>query len=456
MMGILGEDEVAPLIDPTFAIIAHYWSSFNEEIQIQTHDMISALLKAYSGLIRDTASTIPSIANIPLMSKFEDEIGKVRDQMDVKPHFQAFAQRCTNENTIVVTRALVELEGYLKEHQNFLHEAAVREQPDPIVSQLVRSILDACIRFKEPNSAIPTLAVKCLGLIGSLDSTRIEAPVEQRDMLVLSNFMKAEETKEFIIFFIREILVKVFLSTTNPRAQGFLAYAIQELLIFAEFDKSVTVRSRDSQYNANYHRWMELPESIRNTLTPFLTSKYCITPAVQQPTCSFPLYRPTMTHSQWLRALTYDLLGKCAGENARVLFPVLSRIVRFQDISIPTFLLPFAALNVIVGGTTQQVSDIETELQHVLSHPLPDSDTAARDNLILCSQVRSASPCDTRLVTDVCRTCFKYLTTCRGGCKKRRRIRTTRTQRAEVLVPPCKPRSRWQSHRSTASIGFSI
>ena len=387
MIGILGEDEVGPLVDLTFAMIAHHWTSLNEETQAQTHDMVSGLLKAYPGLIRDAASTIPSLANIPLMSKFEDEIGKVKAQLDVKPHFQAFAQRCNNENIIVVIRALTELEAYLKEHQSFIHEAALREQPDAIVSQLVRSILDLSIHFKEPNSSIPVLAARCLGLIGCLDCTRIEATFEQRDMLVLSNFTKADETKEFIIFFIREVLVKVFLSTTNPRAQGFLAYAMQELLMFAEFDKSVTVRSRDSQYNANYLRWMELPESIRNTLTPFLTSKYCITPAAQQPTCSYPLYRPTMTHGQWLRALTYDLLRKSAGENARVLFPVLSRIVRFQDIAIPTFLLPFAALNVIVGGTTQQVSDIETELQHILSHPLPDNDTAARENLILCSQV---------------------------------------------------------------------
>ena len=387
MIGILGEDEVGPLVDLTFAIIAHHWASFSEATQAQAHDMVSALFKAYPGLIRDTASTIPSLADVPLMSKFEDEVGKVKAQMDVKPHFQAFTQRCSNENTIVVIRALTELEAYLKEHQNFLHEAAVREQPDPIVSQLVRSILDTCIHFKEPNSIIPVLAAKCLGLIGCLDPTRIEANMEQKEMLVLSNFTKADETKGFIIFFIREILVKVFLSTTNPRAQGFLAYAMQELLMFAEFDKSLITRSRDLHYNANYHRWMELPESTRNTLTPFLTSKYCITPAIQQPTCSFPLYKSTMTHGQWVRALTYDLLRKSAGENARVLFPVLSRIVRFQDISIPTFLLPFAALNVIVGGTTQQVSDIETELQHILSHPLPENDVAVRDNLILCSQV---------------------------------------------------------------------
>lgn len=388
MVGTLGEDEVGPLVDLTFAIIAHYWTSFNEDVQAKAHDMVAALFKSFPDLIRDIASTIPSLAGIPLMKKFEEEVGRIKAQMDVKPHFEAFSQRCGNENSVVVVRALTELEQYLREHQSFLHGAAVQEQPDFVVSHLVRSVLDTCTNFKELGSPVPVLAAKCLGHIGCLDPTRIEATVEQREMLVLSNFMKAEETKEFIVFFLREILVKVFLSTTNPRAQGFLAYAMQELLMSAEFDKSVILRSRESHYNANYYRWMELPESVRNTLTPFLTSKYCITPAVQQPSCTFPLYKPSMNHGQWLRGLTYDLLRKAAGENAQVLFPVLSRIVRFQDISIPTFLVPFAVLNVIVGGTVQQVSDIEIELQHVLTYPLPENDTRVRDNLILCSQVR--------------------------------------------------------------------
>lgn len=391
MIGILGEDEVGPLVDPTFAIMAHQWARFNDDVRGQAHDMVSQLFKSFPTLIRDIAGTIPSLALIPLMSKFEDEIGRIKDQMDIKSHYQAFSQRCQNENPIVVTRALDELEAYLLEHQSYIHEAAVREQPDPIVSQLVRSVLDAAVHFKEPNFNIPIQAAKCLGHIGCLDPTRVEAVVEQKDVLLLSNFSKADETKEFILFFISEIVVKVFLSTTNPRAQGFLAYAMQELLMFAEFDKSVTVRSRETHYNANYHRWMELPETIRSTLTPFLTSKYVVTPAIQQPSCSFPLYKLSITHGQWLRAFTYDLLKKGVGDNARILFPVLSRIVRFQDISIPMFLLPFAALNVVVGGTEQQVADIQAELRHVLSHPLPEGDVGARDSLILCSQVHMVS-----------------------------------------------------------------
>lgn len=206
---------------------------------------------------------------------------------------------------------------------------------------------------------------------------------------------------------------------------------MQELLIFAEFDKSVTVRSRGS-YNANYHRWMELPESIRSTLTPFLTSKYVVTPAVQQPSCSYPLYRSTMAHGQWLRAFTYDLLRKAAGENARILFPVLSRIVRFQDISIPTFLLPFAVLNVIVGGTEQHVAEIEIELRHILNHPLPEGDATSRDSLILCSQVLALASGIKSFILTTYRISSRFSTTFRDGCKRRER---KPMQRAAPLVP---------------------
>ena len=387
MVSILGEDEIGPLVDPTFAIIAQHWDLFDVEIQEQAHDMISQLLKSHHELIRQIVHTIPSLATIPLMVKFEDELGKLKVQMDVKHQYLAFSQRCQNENATVVTRALLELENFLGSNQSFIHEAAVREQPDPVVSQLTRSVLDSCVQFNESHPTVSVLAAKCLGLIGCLDPTRIEAATEKGDILVLSNFTRAEETKDFIVFFIREVLVKVFLSTTNPRAQGFLAYAMQELLIFAEFDKSVTVRSRDTQFNANYQRWMELPESVRSTITPFLTSKYVVTAAMQQPTCSYPLYKPTMTHSQWLRALTFDLLRNGVGDNTKLLFPVLSRIVRFQDISIPSFLLPFAALNVIVGGTEGQRLEIGAELNHVLSHMMPEGDVLVRENLILCSQV---------------------------------------------------------------------
>lgn len=389
MIGTLGEDEISSLIDPTFAIIAEYWESFHSKTQEQAHDAVSQLLKTHTSMVRESVRTIPSLASISLMSKFEEEIGKIKAQMDVKHQYQAFSERCQNENVTVVGRALLELESYLKKNQKFIHEASMHEQPDPVVAALIRSILDACVLFSESHEDISMLCAKCIGLVGCLDPTRIEAIRDKKEMLILSNFGEAEETKDFVVFFFREVLVKAFLSATNPRSQGFLAYAMQKLLGFIQFDTSVMIRSRDLPFDANYHRWALLPDSVKNTLTPFLTSKYVVTPGVMQKPCKYPVFSPGMPHGLWLRTFVFDLLWKGEGENVQRIFPVLSRIIRSQEISISDFLLPFAALNVIVSGTEPQKQETAEEMLAILNRTLPENEVAARDSLILCSQVSS-------------------------------------------------------------------
>jgi len=387
MMGTLGEDEIGTLVDPTFAIVAQHWNYLDSGTQTQAQEMISQLLKSHAGMIRDIVNTIPSLAGIPLMSKFEEELGKFRAQMDLKHQYQAFSQRCQNENITVVARALIELEAFLEKHQDFLHEAAVSEQPDPVVAQLTRSILDACVLFSESHTDISSLCARCLGLIGCLDPTRIEAVKEKREMLVVSNFGDEYETIDFIVFFLQEVLVKAFLSASSPKAQGFLAYAMQELLGFCGFTASVTLRPRVVHMSGNYARWVALPESVRNTLTPFLTSKYVVTPGVAQAMCVYPLYTSKISHGQWLRVFVYDLLRNGVGENPQMIFPVFALLIRTQDISISNFLFPFAALNVIVDGTERQKLQVGKELLAVLRHSLPEDSTATRENTVLCSQV---------------------------------------------------------------------
>ena len=389
MMDTLEEDDIANLVDPTFALIVQYWDCFVPNTQGQAYEMVSRLLKTHGSMIRDINHTLPSLAGIPLMSKFEEEIKKCKVQMDVKQNFQVFSQRCQNENTTVITRALVELAVYLEEHQDWLHKAAISEQPDPVVSNLTRSILDTSVLFNESNSDISVLCAKCLGFIGCLDPTAVEAVKEKKQILILSNFTRDEEVRDFIIFFLREVLVKAFLSATNSRSQGFLAYAMQELLSLGDFQSSVGPRSRNVAFDANSQRWNSLPESVRTVLTPFLDSKYFVTAGVSQPTCTYPLFNPEMSHRQWLRTFALELLKRQVGsETVQQLFPILSRIIRSQDIAIPEFLLPFAVLNTVLNSTDDEKTNLASEMLAVLDQPLLDN-TALKENIILCSQVFS-------------------------------------------------------------------
>ncbi|KAI4194332.1 MAG: hypothetical protein LQ350_007823 [Teloschistes chrysophthalmus] len=387
MMETVGADEVIGLIDPTFAIIVQYWSSFTPHSQGRAHDMISQLLTTQAASIREMPYTIPSLASIPLMSKFEAEIQKIKLQMAAGRQLQALIQRCRHENLTVVLRALVELETFLEAHQSFLHEITMTEQQDPMIAELARTLLDISVHFNDSHDAIVTLSARCLGLLGCLDPTRTEAPGERREMLVLSNFQEAEQTIDFVVFFLREVLVKAFLSATNPRAQGFLAYAMQELLKFCGLNGSVIVhRNQERHANSKYLRWHTLPESVRNNLTPFLNSKYVITAAAVQPETEYPIYRPGMAHGQWLRGFVYDLLRKGDGENITELFQVFSRIIRTQDTPISAFLLPFAVLNIIISGSESQQMSVGNELLTILSHDLPERDIGSRNSLIQCSQ----------------------------------------------------------------------
>ena len=380
----LSKEDIGSLVVPTFALLAQHWESFQPKTQQQAFETVSRLLKSKSSMIRDIVSTIPSLAPIPLMSEFEEEIGKIKAQMDSKHQLQAFVRRCESENATAVTRSLTELEVHLMDNQALIHTLATSEQPDDVLSNLTRSVLDACVRFNGTNAGIALLCAKCLGLIGCLDSTKIEAVKESREIFVLNNFGTHDEILDFVVFFFEEVLVKVFLSTTQSKSQGILAYAIQELLRVTGFDASGTFRNADD--SAKYHRWISIPEPVRNILSPYLTSRFVLSSASFQE-CVYPIYRTGLNHDKWLRDFVFDLLQKASGQNTSLVFDIFKRVVRNQDIVIAKFLFPFAVLNVVVSGTKQQQHDTSQEVYRVLTHSLADTHQGRREELISCSLV---------------------------------------------------------------------
>lgn len=364
-----------------------YWDTFAEETKKYAYELVEHILNTHSDLVRDIFSTMPSLSSVPAMERLASEIEHMKQQMDVRSQFLAFVHRCQSENATVVQQALTELVSYLGKHEEFLHSSVLSEQPDPVVAQLTRSLLDCCVKFNTHSDSIALLSAQCLGHIGCLDPNRVDSVKEKKDILVLSNFHRMEETLDFVLFFLQFVLVEAFLSASNTRAQGFLAYAMQNLLRVCNLDSVVMQRSRDVQEDEKYRRWLELPEGVRNILTPFLTSKYTVSVAAVSSGCSYPLFSPGMTHGDWLRTFVQDLLQKGSGENAQLILSVCSRIVKGQDISIASFLLPFAVLNRVVGGTEEEKRVLQSEMINILSHPLPDADNHARENIILCTQV---------------------------------------------------------------------
>ncbi|KAJ6104203.1 hypothetical protein N7523_010523 [Penicillium sp. IBT 18751x] len=392
LISSLSEEDIEPLIDQTLAIVIRYWDRLTGDSRIHAYQLIDHILTNHPNLVRDTFNTMPSLASIPELASFETKINELRTQMDVRSQFLALIRRCQSENATVVEQALDELLPFLSGNEEFLHVSVLSEQPDPVIAQLTRALLDCCVKFNTISDSITLLSSRCLGLIGCLDPNRVETVKEKRDILVLSNFDRMEDTVEFVLFFLQHVLVEAFLSASNTRAQGFLAYAMQNLLKICNLNTAVTQRNRDlDQGDEKYQRWMELPESVRNTLTPFLTSTYTVTVVGATHKVAYPLLSNKMTHSEWLRTLVQDLLQAGNGDNAKLIFAVCSRVVKGQDISISSFLLPFAILNRIVGGTEPELQDLQLELMNVLSHPLPDANNSVRETIISSSQSYQSS-----------------------------------------------------------------
>ncbi|RMZ81831.1 hypothetical protein DV738_g2114, partial [Chaetothyriales sp. CBS 135597] len=384
VMSSLRVDDLETLVDQTFAIVIKYWDKLNSITQQRAYDLIAELLEKHSQWIRESFSTLPSLASIPVMAKFEAEIGALRRQMDERHQLMAFLSRLEDENEIVVEQALVELVPVLHLKQDLLHRLILLEQPDELVSDLTRALLDSCVRF-QANHEIGRLCAQCLGCIGCLDANKIETTVERKSIVVLSNFGKAEETVNFILFFLEHVLVNAFLSASTTRAQGFLGWAMQQLLKLCQDEDLSGPRIRTGPSTGS-RRWHDLPESVRNTLMPFRTSKYRVQDVRSLENLSYPYFKPGLRHKDWLRGIVMDFLNRAPGDNQKLVFGICSRIIQGQDPSIPAFLLPYTVLNLIISGVQQDTQDIVSEFISILQQPFDSQDRRTQEDVSLCSQ----------------------------------------------------------------------
>ncbi len=423
MMVTLEEEDVELMIENTFSIVVTNWETLQPTARERAQAMMDHLVKDHAAVIKEKIRLLPSLATIPQFASLEAQFRRMRADMDIRDSFQSFSSRCQHENISVVKQALTELLPFLSKNQSYLHVSALSEQPDPVLPELIRALLDACVKFASKRADVAGLCAQCIGLIGSLDPNIVEAVRDDRSTMLLGNFEDGEEAKDWVIFFLQEILLKAYMSATNTMSQALVGYAMQESLKFCGLDAINIFRAVDAETNANYRRWIALPEAVRNSLAPFLASRYIVPPTLSNTDCQYPIFPSAQTYELWLRPFVLDLLQRGSGFNAKVIFAVCSRIIRNQDIAISEFLVPFVALHVVVGDDQKQAERVGHELLGVLSYQLESDSHAEQEKLRLCSEVTVLpKPFAVQLSghTDCCRLCFVSWIISANGCKRRR------------------------------------
>src|SRR5690606_25376464 len=149
--------------------------------------------------------------------------------------------------------------------------SAISQRPDSVIATLLRALLDCACKYNGIQADISRLCMECIGLVGCLDSNQIETVREQRSIVILHNFDKPEAITDFSLFVLEEVLVPAFLSPTDTRIQGFLSYAMQELLDRCGVKAACAMEGSEIiAGNEIYRKWIAVSEPVREVLTPFL------------------------------------------------------------------------------------------------------------------------------------------------------------------------------------------
>ncbi|RYP22475.1 hypothetical protein DL767_009047 [Monosporascus sp. MG133] len=385
----LEEEDVEVLVETTFFLISHYWTSFDTATQELSRDLIETLLNRERAILEDVISKLPSFSHINGLADVEAKLSTLRKPVDNRTAFFLLSERISHENAGVVLQALRELASYLQKQQGYLQASAVSEQPDSVVPTLARALLNCASKYNGIHGEISSLCTQCIGLMGCLDPNRVDTVRAERQIVVRGNFEESSESIDFVVFLLEEVLVKSFLSATDTKLQGYLSYVMQELLERCDI-ASATMLAGTRDAEPIYRKWLSISEGAREVLTPFLSSRYVLAPMPQQPT-EYPIFRPGKIYGNWIRTFTLDLLRRPQNGFASLIFEPLCRVIRVKDLSIAEFLLPYLVLHIVIGeNTTGEVRDnvlheFLSVLQHELSHEA--SYTEKEDKKLYCEAV---------------------------------------------------------------------
>ena len=384
MLSHLEEEDIEALIETSFFIVGRYWSDLNASTAEVAKNMLTLLLDQHEAVVSSYVSRLPSLAHISALSGIDSRLNKLRPALVAEEALDIFAQRISHDNSGVVQQALKELVPYLKDNQSALYTSAISQRPDAVITTLLRGLLDCACKHAGTQTDIPQLCAECIGLIGCLDSNRIETVREQRSIVILNNFETADEMTDFTLFLLEVVLVPAFLSATDTKLQGFLSFAMQELLDRSEIKAACDMQSTGMLGGSEiYRKWIALPETVREVVTPFLSSHYMVAPMVPAP-IEYPLFRPERLYANWLRSFAIDLLRKGQSPFADMIFEPLTRVIRVKDLSTAEFLLPYLVLHILTGSRSTQLErdQVVGELMGILQHqPEKDASYLEREDM---------------------------------------------------------------------------
>ncbi|KAG4305883.1 hypothetical protein PORY_000793 [Pneumocystis oryctolagi] len=361
----LNDFDLSGILGQTFSLFLRYWHECSSIEKQLIRELFFSLINDRKNVIEESIANIPSLNIIKQLDDIEKELSKFRRFVSFSDHLRNIARRCADDSEIVCYQGLLELREYLYKNQASLSSLIIKERTEQVIEYIIRILLDVCQKYREANKDIIIVSAECLGAIGAVDPLRVDAEKKNQELVVLYNFENVDENVTFVSSFIQEQLVGAFRSATDTRAQGFLAYVMQELLKFCGFTVSNITNTNESSFET-FKRWSYFSTSSKQTLIPLLNSRYFVNQPLLNVVSAYPIYSTAKTYKIWLYNFSLDIFRNVEGDNAKKIFSICTYIIKNQDLNIANFLLPFAFLNVILTGTEYLRTMVTNELLDVL------------------------------------------------------------------------------------------
>jgi len=380
--------DIGPFVGRTTAALVANWKTFTPP------EILLAM-----GIIDDIAGNAPHLSayfdeivgmdNIPELRSSASRLTDYRRTWDLRTQLDKLLERTRSKNAAVATTSMSELRALLRRHQSSISQLSQGDTFDAIIGRMMSSLISASSQDGDCQE-LRDLSHECMGILGALDPDRFVAEPAASGMTIMSNFADQDESIDFAIHLIRDLLVDAFRATNDTKHQNHLAFAIQELLKFCGFTPKVLQPSLvPLKLRA---KWQMLPKDQLETLTPLLESRFSLNDTSIR-AFPHPIYPAAPTYREWVQMWTSDLVGRVmrtkasdrATVDSQLIFGVCRGVLRNQDVTVAHHLLPHLVLNVLLTGDHASKDEICQEINTVLQDQV--NSLGGQDKRMLSAQV---------------------------------------------------------------------
>lgn len=359
-------DNLISILDIIISSILQKINEFEKESREIAIDILKKIFTVIEKKNYNYFSYFLSLKNFDVINKNEFNLKNLIYNIKIN-FFQEFTRRLQISNEYVVKQALLDLYNFLQKFQlKFQSIYLIDHDLEIYVSDLIRTLLDTSFEFKNSDDLICTDVAKVLSAFGSLDFNKFNSKVMKKTFIVLYDFEDYEEMCEYLINFIENFLIKIFLAFKNPMKQLFFAYAMQNFLRLMNLDNSV-LKSQDQNIFKNV--WNKFNEVSKSILTPLLSSKY-VAPFSEYIPLEYPYFKVTLKHEKWIKYFLLDLIKRPLLNNENEtkikLFQTFSKLIQDENVFLCDYLLRYIVLSHILSGCKKITKEIKDEFLNIL------------------------------------------------------------------------------------------